>query len=363
MFNQLRSGFPALLLLGLMVGCASNTPYTPASGPAETIDTSSFAPKVESFVVIMDISSSMGEDYQERVKSHIAKDTVASFNNTVPPMNFGAGLVTFGKNTGWCLGNGVATAVYGLEPHSQSGFASALGSLGCDGGTTPMPDGIDAATQMLANESGPLAVILVSDFKWINDSKVRESVSQLKAAHSKNLCFHTIKVGDETRNDGLISELTDMAGCDSAVNAGDLASAGAMSSFVTDVLLAPLQYEKHTVSAKALFDFDKSDLKPQGEAELRNLAAFISSKESLVKDIDIIGHTDSRGTEEYNQALSERRAMAVKTFLVSAGIDSSIIDVRGAGEMEPVASNDSDDGRAMNRRVEVHVGATRPLQD
>ena len=81
-----------------------------------------------------------------------------------------------------------------------------------------------------------------------------------------------------------------------------------MATFVTDTLMGPLEYEKHSVSATALFDFDKAVLKEQGKAELRNLGEYIRGKGITIVDIDVIGHTDSMGSEEYNQGLSERRA-------------------------------------------------------
>lgn len=71
--------------------------------------------------------------------------------------------------------------------------------------------------------------------------------------------------------------------------------------------------------------------------------------------LQVTGHTDSRGSSEYNQALSERRAASVKDYLVSSGIAASRIDTNGWGELRPVASNDTDNGRAKNRRVEIHA--------
>ena len=77
-------------------------------------------------------------------------------------------------------------------------------------------------------------------------------------------------------------------------------------------------------------------------------------------DIDVIGHTDSTGDEDYNMGLSVRRAEAVRDYLVSRGIDSSIIDVSGLGETSPISSNATREGRAQNRRVEIHVGISEP---
>ena len=346
------------LTVVLLAACASE-PYTPSAVQPQAIDMEAYAPKVDSYVVVLDVSSSMGEDYQDRPKVHTAQDLAASFNATVPSSDFKSGLVTFGRGTGRCFGMGMADGVYGLSAHDSAAFANALGSIECSGGTTPMADGLDAAGQMLSGESGPVAVVVISDFRWVASDPVGRSVERLKQQHGENLCLHAVKVGDSTTGDRVIANMVNTPGCDSAVLAGDIASADAMAGFVTSVLLAPLEYEKHAVSATALFDFDSAVLKDQGKAELRNLGEYIQGKGITVKDIDIIGHTDSMGSEEYNQGLSERRAMAVKEFLVSAGISSDIIDVSGRGESEPVASNDTEEGRAKNRRVEIHVGTTR----
>jgi len=135
---------------------------------------------------------------------------------------------------------------------------------------------------------------------------------------------------------------------------------------VTEVLLKPappkpVQYEKISLSATALFDFDKAVLKDQGKAELHALGEHIKGKGISVVDINVIGHTDNYGSDEYNQGLSERRATAVKDYLVGEGVDAGIINASGAGESNPVADNNTDEGRAMNRRVDVHVGVSKRL--
>lgn len=124
------------------------------------------------------------------------------------------------------------------------------------------------------------------------------------------------------------------------------------------------QIETYTLSADTFFDFDKATLKPQGEAELSRLAAKMREANNI-SAITVVGHTDSIGTEAYNQALSERRAATVKNFLAGQGISSSLILARGEGESNPIAPNttptgrDNPAGRAKNRRVEVTVEARR----
>ncbi len=119
-------------------------------------------------------------------------------------------------------------------------------------------------------------------------------------------------------------------------------------------------YEKVTISATALFDFNKATLKPEGKTALHDLDERIKAKGAQVVDIDVIGHTDSVGPEEYNMGLSVRRATSVKDYMVSEGIDAGIIDVSGQGESNPVADNGTKEGRAQNRRVEIRIGANAP---
>ena len=119
-------------------------------------------------------------------------------------------------------------------------------------------------------------------------------------------------------------------------------------------------YESMNLNASALFDFNKATLKPEGKAALDTVGDKIQSKGATVVDIDVVGHTDSIGSEEYNQQLSLRRATTVKDYIVTKGVDASIIDVSGQGESQPVADNSTKEGRAQNRRVEVRIGVKAP---
>ena len=112
-----------------------------------------------------------------------------------------------------------------------------------------------------------------------------------------------------------------------------------------------------TYAADAFFDFDKSVLKPEGKAKLDDLAGKVQGINLEV--IIAVGHTDSVGTDAYNQKLSVRRAEAVKAYLVSKGIDKSRVYTEGKGEKQPVADNKTAAGRAKNRRVEIEVVGTK----
>ncbi len=120
---------------------------------------------------------------------------------------------------------------------------------------------------------------------------------------------------------------------------------------------APVASSKVTYAADAFFDFDKAVLKPEGKAKLDDLV-------SKVKDINLeviiaVGHTDSVGSDPYNQKLSVARAEAVKAYLVSKGAEKNRVYTEGKGEKSPVADNKTAEGRAKNRRVEIEVVGTR----
>ena len=130
-------------------------------------------------------------------------------------------------------------------------------------------------------------------------------------------------------------------GCDGALTGG--AAAGVSQS-------------KITLQADTLYDFNKSDLKPEGKATLDKIAADL--KKIKLEVIIAVGNTDSVGTDAYNMALGQRRAQSVKTYLVSKGVDGSRIYTESKGKSNPVASNATAEGRAKNRRTDIEVVGT-----
>ncbi|MBL8519740.1 MAG: OmpA family protein [Betaproteobacteria bacterium] len=106
-----------------------------------------------------------------------------------------------------------------------------------------------------------------------------------------------------------------------------------------------------TIQAEALFDFDKYVLKPEGKKSIDDAIAKMAKVD--VEMVIATGHTDSIGTDKYNQRLSERRANTVKEYMVSKGLPAAKITTLGKGESQPVATNKTKEGRAKNRRVDI----------
>ncbi|MEA3387847.1 OmpA family protein [Sphingobium sp. CCH11-B1] len=101
------------------------------------------------------------------------------------------------------------------------------------------------------------------------------------------------------------------------------------------------------------FAYDKADVQPQFQPTLNDVASVLSQYPKTY--IDVYGHTDSDGSDAYNQTLSERRAQSVANYLVGKGVQSARIATRGFGETQPIASNATEEGKAANRRVEIKI--------
>lgn len=118
---------------------------------------------------------------------------------------------------------------------------------------------------------------------------------------------------------------------------------------------------KITFKSGILFDVDRSELRPEAKTELTDLAGILKKYDDTI--ILIEGHTDSTGPEEYNMQLSKRRAESVSHFLASQAVSPGRFSVIGYGEVQPVATNETTDGRQQNRRVELAIMANEDLKE
>jgi len=163
------------------------------------------------------------------------------------------------------------------------------------------------------------------------------------------LCWHT----------GYWTPADSVPGCDGEIAKAAAPAAAPAPAPAPAPAAAPAAptSEKVSFAADTFFDFDKSVLKPDGKAKLDDLVSKLQGMNLEV--IIAVGHTDSVGTDAYNQKLSVRRAESVKAYLVSKGIEANRVYTEGKGKKQPVASNKTAEGRAKNRRVEIEVVGTR----
>ena len=179
--------------------------------------------------------------------------------------------------------------------------------------------------------------------------------TQLRSGADPSLCWR----------DSNWTPATAAAGCDGALKPpapapAPRAAAPAPAKKAAPAAPAPaVTSTKVTLLSDALFDFDKSVIKPEGTKKLADLTAKL--KGVTVEVIIVIGYTDSVGTLKYNKALSLRRAEAVKAFLVKNGVEANRVYTEGKAFADPVGDNKTAAGRALNRRTVVEVVGTRPV--
>ncbi|MFP3978028.1 MULTISPECIES: TolC family outer membrane protein [Marinobacter] len=187
---------------------------------------------------------------------------------------------------------------------------------------------------------------------YINGSYDLE-INRLQTLHSMGRLLTTLNVNSE--------ELPDLGDINRSVNPGSsryctLPGEGDRSF---DRFLQTADTEEVlSFGSDTLFDIGSAEFKPEAMARLQQFARHLLERDT-VKSINIVGHTDSSGSDALNRELSLARAIAVRDALIDSGVDNTVMLVSGAGSYQPNATNDTAEGRALNRRVEVRVTHTR----
>ena len=125
-----------------------------------------------------------------------------------------------------------------------------------------------------------------------------------------------------------------------------------LQPYLKDIQLQQAEVGTVVVLKNIFFDFDRSDLKPESFEELDRLVDYLQHNQV---NIEIGGHTDDQGSDEYNDRLSQNRAKAVYDYIVQHGIDSARLSYHGYGKRQPIADNGTEEGRAANRRTEFKI--------
>lgn len=380
------TGVLAVALIAGLSGCSTPTVVTPGPFQPAQLNPLDYTKKVDTFGIVLDGSSSMNDEYNGRPKIDQAKEVVANMNQTIPPLDYRAGVVAFGS--GSCLDGQDSKVLYGLTPYRRADLSAGLSALKCAGGVSPMSEGIARSHTQLQGGSGPTALIIVSDAKDIYTGGAVENAKKLKAALGDKLCIYPIQVGKDPGGKKLMDELAKLGGCGFAVNADEISSPNAMADYVKKVFLAaaPPKAAAAAPAAAAVVDSDGDGVpdnrdkcpgtprgirvNAQGCWELRGV--YFDTDKTVIKNPRVLdeavvvlkanpkitgevrGYTDSTASTEHNRKLSEGRAKAVRDYFIKQGIAPARIRAKGFGESNPAASNDTPDGRALNRRVELH---------
>ena len=323
--------------------------------------------KTDNFIMLTDHSGSMylKHSVSKTVKAKMVKDFLTKAVPEIPELGYNGALVRFAPEK----------IAVGPETFSQTNFASAVEGQPITGrifgNFTPLGPSMLELEDMIAGFSGKTTLIILSDGcsnKGVNPITAATTL----AAKFPQLCFVTVSFADNLKCDRRLRKIQEVSSC-GAYNGWALSTnPQAMDQFVKDVFyteeMAMVQVKKAAPAAavakqvrKSLsfsqimvhFDFDKSNILPQWAEVLDGVAAEMAGAEET--RLMLKGHTDSIGSNGYNQKLSERRSQAVWNYLVDHGVVPERLESASFGEKDPGETNKTKAGRAYNRRVEVSV--------
>lgn len=397
---KMRLRYPLMMLLAAVALAACATPNKPLPAfNAEQLQPGRYDKKVDQVVFVLDASSSMAEGHQGYQKLDIARGVIDNFNATMPETDVATSLYSFGHDS--AVSSKGSDIMLKSQPYSRAALASAVDKVRKAGGFSPLGRSIKDAAIDLNDNKAPTAMVIISDGLEMASDPLT-AAKTLAGSHGKDLCIYTVQVGNDPQGKKVLDRIASAAGCGQSMNADALASGTAMGAFVKTVLFTekqdadndgvfdsedkcpdtptgvkvdavgcpiPKPVKKEPVATKSAevtkagtwlykdiqFESNRSDLKASSYATLDEIVAALNAQPKL--KIEVQGHTDSRGAHGYNVGLSQKRADAVKAYLVSKGIADARMTTVGLGPDRPITTNDTKDGRARNRRVEV-----KPLQ-
>lgn len=322
-------------------------------------------PKVDSFLVLVDHSGSMlqNNEVTETAKIEMAKDIASRMGKMVPDLGYNYAVRTFAPNA----------QKVDVSPWNPGQFDSAVNGLETNysifGRRTPMGEGILSADSTVGALPARTGVIIISDGESNMGMDAVAAAQGLYDKYNRDLCIHTVNVGTSASGKMVMDRIAELRSCGVKVNYEDLSSEMGMKQFVKDVFYdeviveeakpapkpapAPAPEIEEVISFRSVnFDFDSSAIKPEMEPILDEAAMILMD---MNKPVVLEGHTCNIGAEAYNQGLSERRAASVMKYLEAKGVSAMKMETIGFGESNPVADNNTEEGRRLNRRVDIRM--------
>jgi OOP family OmpA-OmpF porin len=343
-------------------------PITP--GPGERV-------AVTHNYLIVDSSESVTEVFPT------SKALVESFVAAQPDGSYEQGGTAFG---------GYERQTQALAPFNRADSKARAAEIRHLSEGTPIDRVIGEVGEELKGKSGQAAIVIFSDGlptdpvgREVEEQKVLDAAAALAQGFQGQVCIHTVKVGDDPDGAEFLRKLSTVTGCGTARTAGSVMNVAALQNFEREVFLAAAATREVAAAPRdsdgdgvmddvdqcpgtpagvtvdergcwviqgLRFAFDSSKIEPQYYELLNSVAARLKEVGPDVK-VRIDGHTCNIGPADYNKGLSQRRANSVREFLINAGVPASQLASEGFGLANPAYPNDTREGRAKNRRVEL----------
>ena len=319
-----------------------------------------FVKMADNFLILFDASDSMKRQYKKGVpgsRYEVARKVLKEKMGQLPDLGYNAGLYLYTPYK----------EVYPMGSFDKGQFAQAVDSLPAEPkGPTFLPEALRKIEPKLKGLSGKTIIYILSDgtFSQLGQFKEPEDYTQ-EFADKYNVCFYMIGAPQDNRAQKRLVDMSKANACSRVIPFQQFIDnpeyiTGALYTVKATETIETVT-ESRIVGLKAkdvMFDFNKTDIRMDFNDEIDALGAFLQKNPAAY--VMLVGYTDNIGPEEYNLGLSQRRAESVAGYLIdNHGITSDRIVLNWYGEANPVASNDTDEGRAQNRRVEVAVGGLK----
>ncbi len=346
-----------LLTLLTAAGCAQRGPerapldVSPIAVPASKIRAT------DQVVVITDASLTMVKADTFRDAKALTQTLVRAMpEKSAPALNPGryeVELVAFG---------GRDRTRSPLSPFDRAALTSGADDLRALGSRTPLHRVLNEASMSLAGKPGRAALVIFSDGLPDDEDRALAAAQNVQKVHAGEVCIHTVQLGTEPEGTDFLERLSALSGgCGSSRLSSQIDSASSFNDLTADIFLSEASILPPVAAAPCSarivlrginFNFDSSEIRGEDavilDAAIEQLAACPDFPFSVE------GYTDSIGAEDYNLGLSNRRADAVRDYLVNGGVEESRLETLGRGEADPLGDNATREGRAQNRRVTLN---------
>jgi len=309
----------------------------------------------DNFIVLFDSSSSMKAPFKDTGLTTLdaAKKLLKDRNEILPDLGYNAGLYLFTP----------FTPIYMMQKYDREKFAAAIDQLPAQAsGATLMQQGLLRLDGVLSGLSGRTVVFLFTDgsYSQMPGSKKPKDIA-IELAQKYNVCFYVISTAKGDQEKEVLKAVASINECSRVVPFDQVFEkpvylAGAL--FVIETRIEKFLTTTYRLADvkidNILFDFDKVQIRPEFNDELNILGEFLKNNPSTY--VVLTGFTDNAGSPEYNLGLARRRAESVEAYLVDKfNVSVGQIVTQWYGIADPVAGNDTNDGRSQNRRVESIV--------
>lgn len=345
---------------------------------------------IAGFTILVDLSSSMRNPAPcgGRVKEEAVGTLLRKMNRRIPTHPYAASLRVFGYKRAWTWKD-FTMLYYGPTTYNVDSMEDSIARLAAADSISPFSAALDASDNELQGMGSPKAVLMFSDFEpTVGSGDPTQSASKMRRRYGQDISVHTFYVTRQTIGEKEAKSIAKAGGGNAYNICRMLDDEIAFENMMLDVFGpgsgtpcvdsdgdgvcdeddlcpntppgAPVDERGCWVAAYSqFFDFDKAVVKSAFLPRIKHAAEVLNNNKGLPVVI-IAGHTDSIGSPDYNNRLGSKRAEAVKELLIKYGVASERLRVESFGETRPVATNDTEEGRARNRRVEFHIGEVPP---